>query len=230
MRSPFMREIDSLVDSLEAFDDSIGDNIGRLLRTMEAERTFIRALIARRRQVQEFEQQFNYSTAEARFAINLDLAMTRAGEVEPDGDVKDLEEFVDLARTDLEPALEGFEDVYETFMTDFAGVFLPPFNNTTSEPFVEMDVWERWAGEVQRCDPVEVIDSLRQSNDRNWGGDRFVNAVRNEDAREVFEDILDEGHDRVEAAIGRARPQAQRLRALSELRERRTLRDELNRS
>jgi hypothetical protein len=129
---------------------------------------------------------------------------------------------------DLEPALERFEEAEEALTERFEGIFLPSYDSSTNERWVEFAEWEDWADEIQACAPGDLLVNLETSADGRWGA-RPGN-VTDPDARAIVETALEQEAERLVAAIDAALAEARRLDQASQLTERRSLQDQLTRS
>ena len=227
-RERLRRQIDQLVRDLQLFQSRANAALGQIQGVHGQELAIMRIVLAKRQAVRTLRDNFNLKTAEAQFNDQLDLARDQIDVVRPDGDKKDLEAYVDNAESDLEPALERFEDAEERFADRFEGIFIPPYNDSTSERWVEFAEWEDWADDVQGCAPLDLLVNLETSADRHWGA-RPGN-VRDPEARAIVEDALEDEADRLVEAIDAALVEARRLDQASQLRERQSFQDELNRS
>jgi hypothetical protein len=184
-------------------------------------------VLAKRQAVQTVRDSFNLKIAETQFNDQLDLARDQIEQVKPDGDKKDLEAYVDDAEEDLEPALERFEDAEEEFVDRFKGIFVPPYDSSANERWVEFAEWQDWADDVQGCATPDLLVNLETSADAQWGA--RSGSITDPAAREIVEDALAEQADRLVDAIDAALVEARRLDQASQLQDRRAFQDELNR-
>jgi hypothetical protein len=227
-RDGLRRQIDRLVADIQLFQSRANVALGQIQGIDGQAMALAKIVLAKREAVQAVRANFNLDTAETQFAIQLSLARDQIGQVKPAGDKKDLEAYVDNAEDDLEPALGRFEDAEEEFVDTFEGVFVPPYNDSTNERWVQLAEWEDWADDIEGCAAPDLLGNLETSAGRQWGA--RTNLITDPEAREIVEDTLEAEADRLIAAIDAALPEATRLNQATELRDRRAMLDQLNRS
>ncbi|MGH6903478.1 MAG: hypothetical protein ACREIR_12150 [Geminicoccaceae bacterium] len=227
-RARLRRRIDQLLGDIQLFQSRANTALGQIEGVHDQEMAIMKMVLAKRQAVQGVRDSFNLKIAETQFNDQLDLARDQIELVRPDGDKKDLAAYVDNAEEDLEPALERFEDAEEELADHFEGIFLPRYDSSTNERWVEFAEWEDWADEVQGCAPADLLVNLETSADGRWGARPGI--VADADARAIVEDALEEAAERLVAAIDAALVEARRLDQASQLGERRSLQDQLNRS
>jgi hypothetical protein len=227
-RDRLRRRIDHLLGDLQLFQTRANTALGQIEAAHGQEMAIVKMVLAKRQTVQATRTSFNLNTAQTQFNDHLDMARDHIDQVRPDGDRDDLEAYVDNAEGDLEPALERFEDAEEEFVDRFEGIFLPPYDSSANERWVEFAEWEDWADDVQGCAPGDLLVNLETSADGRWGA--RPDTVKNPDARAIVEDALAVEADRLVAAIGAALVEARRLDQASRLEEREVIQDDLNRS
>jgi hypothetical protein len=118
--------------------------------------------VAKRQALQTVRDNSNLKIGEKQFDEQVDLARHQIELVRADGDKVDLEAYVDNAEENLEPALERFADAEEELADRFKQIFLPPYDSSSNERWVEFAAWEDWADDVQGC---ALRGSPRQSRD-----------------------------------------------------------------
>lgn len=227
-RDRLRRQIDQLVSDLGLFQSRVNSALGQIQGVHDQELAIVRMVLAKRQAVQTMRDGFNIKTAETQFNDHLDLAQDQIDVVRPDGDKKDLEAYVDNAEGDLEPALERFEEAQESLAERFEGILVPPYDSSSNERWVEFVEWEDWADDVQGCAPLDLLVNLETAADGHWGA--RTGTITDPEARTIVAAALEEEAERLVAALDQALVEARRLDQASELRERRSLQDELNRS
>jgi hypothetical protein len=221
-------QIDRLVGDLQLFQSRTNVALNQVQGIDGQAMALAKIVLAKRQAVQEVRSNFNLGTAETQFALQLDAARDLIGQVRPAGDQEDLEAYVDNAEVDLEPALARFEEVEEEFVDAFEGIFVPPYDSSDNERWVQFAEWEDWADDIEGFAAPDLLGNLRTSAGRQWGA--RTGQITDPQAREIVEDALEAEADRLVDAIDAAMPEATRLNQASELRERRALQDQLNRS
>jgi len=227
-RDRLRRQIDQLIRDIQLFQSRASTALNQIQGGHGQEMAIVRIVLAKRQAVQTVRDSFNIKTAELQFNDHLDLARDQIDRVKPDGDKRDLEAYVDNAEGDLEPALQRFEDAEERFLDRFEGIFVPPYNSSTNEGWVEFAEWEDWADDVQGCAPLDLLVNLESSAERHWGARPGM--ITDPQAREIVEDALEDEADRLVDAVDAALVEARRLDQASQLRERQSIQDRLNRS
>jgi hypothetical protein len=185
-------------------------------------------VLARRQAVQEVRNTFNLGIAQTQFALQVEAARDQIDQVKPAGDQEDLEAYVDNAEADLGPALGRFEEAEKEFVETFEGIFVPPYDDSSNERWVQLAEWEDWADDIEGFAAPDLLDNLRTSAGRQWGA--RTGQITDSQARAIVEDALEAEADRLVAAIDAALPEATRLNQASELADRRALLDQLNQS
>ena len=227
-RDRLRRQIDQLVSDIRLFQSRAKPALDQIQGVHDQELAIMRMVLAKRQAVRTMRDNFNPKFAETQFNDQLDLARDQIDLVKPDGDKEDLEAYVDNAETDLEPALKRFEDAEERFADRFEGIFVPPYDSSSNERWVEFAEWEDWANDIQGCAALDLLVNLETSADGHWGA-RTGN-ITDPEARAAVETTLEEEAERLVAAIDQALVEARRLDQGSQLRERQSLQDDLNRS
>jgi hypothetical protein len=169
-RDRLRRRIDQLLGDLQLFQTRANTALGQIEGTHGQEMAIVKMVLAKRQTVQATRAGFNLQIAQTQFNDHFDLARDLIDQVRPAGDQDDLEAYVDNAEGDLEPALERFEEAEEEFVDRFEGIFLPPYDSSGNERWVELAEWEDWADDVQGCAPGDLLVNLETSADGRWGG------------------------------------------------------------
>jgi hypothetical protein len=221
-------QIDRLIGDIQLFQSRTSVALGQVQGVDGQAMALAKIVLAKREAVQTVRSAFNLGIAETQFALQLDAARDQIDLVKPAGDKEDLEAYVDNAEEDLEPALGRFEEAEEEFVDAFEGIFVPPYDNSDNERWVQFAEWEDWADDIEGFAAPDLLDNLRTSAGRQWGA--RTGQITDPQAREIVEDVLEAQADRLIDAIDAAMPEATRLNQASQLRERETLQDQLNRS
>ena len=223
-----LERIDQVVDGLEDFADAVDVGLDRLDGAFDREWAIVKMFSEARKAVKEFETKNNYDSASRRFAEMQQASTNAAGTMKHAGDQKDLKAVVVLAIADVQRHLADFKSDYDKFTGAFRGKLLGPIDSAQNERLAEFAEWDRWADDAGRCAPVDILNNLSSSEEREWG----VNPDRMADpeARRVAERTLIDAGVRLQAGIGPAMEQAKRLQNLVQLQDRQKMRDALARS
>ena len=227
-RDRLQRRIDQLIGDIRLFQSRANTALGQIQGVHGQEMAIIKIVLAKRQAVQTVRDGFNLQIAQTQFNDELDLARDQIDQVKPDGDKKDLAAYVDNAEEDLEPALERFKDAEEKFVGRFKGIFVPPYDDSTNERWVEFAEWESWADDVQGCAAPDLLVNLETSADGHWGA--RTGTITDPAAREIVEAALEDEADRLVDAIDAALVEARRLDQASQLRDRQSIQDQINRT
>jgi len=221
-------QIDRLIGDIQLFQSRTNVALNQVQGIDGQAMALAKIVLAKREAVQEVRSNFNLGIAETQFALQLDAARDLIDQVKPAGDQEDLEAYVDNAEDDLEPALGRFEEAEEEFTDAFEGIFVPPYDSSDNERWVQFAEWEDWADDIEGFAAPDLLGNLRTSAGRQWGA--RTGQITDPQAREIVEEALEAQADRLIDAIDAALPEATRLNQASQLRERETLQDQLNRS
>jgi hypothetical protein len=227
-RDGLRRQIDRLIGDIQLFQSRTNGALNQVQGIDGQAMALAKIVLAKRQAVQTVRNNFNLKTAETEFALQLDAARDQIDQIKPDGDKKDLEAYVGNAEDDLEPALERFEEAEAEFADRFEGIFVPPYNASTNERWVQFAEWEDWADDIEGCAAPDLLANLETSAGRQWGA--RTSQITDAQAREIVEDALEAEADRLIDAIDAALPEATRLSQAAQLSERQALRDDLNAS
>ena len=227
-RDGLQRQIDRLIGDIQLFQSRTNVALNQVQGIDGQAMALAKIVLAKRQAVQTVRNNFNLGIAETQFALQLDAARDQIDQVKPDGDKKDLEAYVGNAEDDLEPALERFKEAEEEFADGFEGIFVPPYNDSSNERWVQFAEWEDWADDIEGCAAPDLLANLETSAGRQWGA--RTGQITDPQAREIVEDALEAQADRLIDAIDAALAEATRLNQAAQLSERQVLRDELNRS
>jgi hypothetical protein len=222
------RQIDRLIGDIQLFQSRANVALGQIDGIHDQAMAIMRIVLAKRQAVQTVRNNFNLKIAETQFNDQLDQARDQIDQIKPGGDKEDLEAYVENAEEDLEPALARFEDAEQEFAKRFAGIFVPPYSDSTNERWVQFAEWDDWADDIEGCAAPDQLVNLETSADRQWGARPGM--ITDPQAREIVEDALEAEADRLVDAIDAALPAATRLAQASELRERQAMLDQLNQS
>jgi hypothetical protein len=229
-RDRLRRQIEQLIKDIQLFQSRANVALGQIRGIDGQAKAIMTIVLAKRQAVQTVRANFNLKIAETRFNDQLDLARDQIDQIKPDGDKKDLGAYVDNAEDDLEPALDRFEDAEEEFVERFEGIFIPPYSSSSNERWVQFGEWEDWADDIEGCAAPDLLVNLETSADGRWGTRRAVAVITDPEPREIVGDALDEEAERLVDAIDAALAEARRLDQASQLQDRRSLQDQLNRS
>jgi hypothetical protein len=227
-RDGLRRQIDRLIGDIQLFQSRTNVALGQIQGIDGRAMALVKIVLAKRQAVQTVRSNFNLGIAETQFALQLDAARDQIDQIKPAGDKEDLEAYVGNAEDDLEPALGRFEDAEEEFVDRFEGIFVPPYDDSSNERWVQLAEWEDWADDIEGCAAPDLLDNLRTSAGRQWGA--RTGQITDLQAREIVEDALEQEADRLVDAIDAALAEARRLDQASQLQDRRSLQDQLNRS
>jgi hypothetical protein len=221
-------QIDRLIGDLQLFQSRASVALNQVQNIDGQAMALARIVLARRQAVQEVRNTFNLGIAQTQFALQIAAARDLIDEVRPAGDQEDLEAYVDNAEDDLEPALGRFEEAEEEFVDAFEGIFVPPYDSSDNERWIQLAEWEDWADDIEGFAAPDLLGNLRTSAGRQWGA--RTGQIADPQARDTVEEALEAGSERLVAAIDAALPEATRLNQAAELAERRALLDQLNES
>jgi hypothetical protein len=227
-RDGLRRQIDRLIGDIQLFQSRTSVALNQVQGIDGQAMALAKIVLAKRQAVQAVRNNFNLKTAETQFNDQLDSARDQIDQIKPAGDKKDLEAYVGNAEDDLEPALERFEEAEAEFADRFEGIFVPPYDDSTNERWVQFAEWEDWADDIEGCAAPDQLVNLETSADRHWGA--RPDMITDPQAREIVEDALEDEAERLVDAIDAALAEATRLGQAAQLGERQALRDDLNRS
>jgi hypothetical protein len=227
-RDGLRRQIDRLIGDIQLFQSRTSVALNQVQGIDGQAMALAKIVLAKRQAVQAVRNNFNLKTAETQFNDQLDSARDQIDQIKPAGDKKDLEAYVGNAEDDLEPALERFEEAEAEFADRFEGIFVPPYDDSTNERWVQFAEWEDWADDIEGCAAPDQLVNLETSADRHWGARPGM--ITDPQAREIVEDALEDESERLVDAIDAALAEATRLTQAAQLSERQALRDDLNRS
>ncbi len=168
-RDGLQRQIDRLIGDIQLFQSRTNVALNQVQGIDGQAMALAKIVLAKRQAVQTVRNNFNLGIAETQFALQLDAARDQIDQIKPDGDKKDLEAYVGNAEDDLEPALERFKEAEEEFADRFEGIFVPPYNDSSNERWVQFAEWEDWADDIEGCAAPDLLANLETSAGRQWG-------------------------------------------------------------
>ena len=151
-RSSFKRRLSRhtsiMASQLKTFDEEVQPEVARLQGTFRQERASIVMFTETRALVETFMEGHNISAAEEMADVVEGEAGAMIGEVAPEGNKRDLADFVEDATASVTPHLASFRTVYSEFIDDFEGRFVFDVSSSTKELFLKQSAWNDWASRI----------------------------------------------------------------------------------
>ncbi|MFO1039070.1 MAG: hypothetical protein U1E45_19680 [Geminicoccaceae bacterium] len=216
-----------LAGDMKLFAARVGTGLSQVADVQDREKATIQMVLAKRDAVRTVTTAFDERWAETAVNDEFDEAEDAVDAIRTDGDRKDLLAFLDAARDPIEEHQEDFEEARERFVDRFKGIFVPPFDNASSERFAEFEDWLHWADDVRACAPSDILANITASSAATWGAKPSL--VADPAAREVIERAYQDSGVTLASAIHDADEPAKALTEFATLKDRRQMRDDLSR-